>query len=269
MAVIQDNQYLSPSMFHIHWWKHFNYYFCTDEGLYENRDLHKQLKDAHSKSNKESFDENGTFCGCFILRSGFLEQQFSIDLAESNIVVNVMCAIIKCTDDVGPIVEHTKSYTEFLVYNVSSEDSNEQNFVAHESFGDSFSLNETGIDIINDIDTLGHAVSASGHLSQQSLLMENMINASTPPQQPQSNVLKGSDLYNYTVQVMQSIRTPAQRQTFTSFLKEFHANNLKENNPNYSDPAKRKGTMMLYADESGKPDTAKRHRELYNSLSCQ
>ena len=59
---------------------------------------------------------------------------------------------------------------------------------------------------INYIDTLGHVVSASGHLSHQSLLMENMINASTP-QQPQSNVLKGSDLYNYTVQVMQSIRS--------------------------------------------------------------
>ena len=47
-------------------------------------------------------------------------------------------------------------------------------------------------------------------------------------------------------------------------LSEFHANNLKEYNPTYSDPAKRKGgTIMLFADESGKPDTAKGHREAY------
>ena len=60
------------------------------------------------------------------------------------------------------------------------------------------------------------------------------------------------------------VATPAQRQTFTSFLNEFHANNLKENNPMYSDPAKRKGgTIMLFADESGKPESSKRHRESY------
>ena len=47
-------------------------------------------------------------------------------------------------------------------------------------------VDETGIDINNGIDTLGHAVSASGHLSQQNLSMENMIKSSTP-QQPQFN----------------------------------------------------------------------------------
>ena len=180
--------------------------------------------------------------------------------------MNVMCAIIKITDDVGPIVEHTKPYTKFLVNNLTldnvSEDSNEETLIAHESFGDSFSVDETGIDINNGIDTLGYAVSASGHLSPQSLSMENMIKSSTPQQQ--FNVMKGGNLYNFTMQVMESIKTDAQRKTFTSLFSEFHANNLKEKNPTYSDPAKRKGgTIMLFADESGKPDTAKRHRESY------
>jgi len=267
MAVIKDKQYLSPSMFHIRWWKHFNYYFCTDEGLYENNDLHKQLQSVHNKSNEESFYANGSFCGCNISPSGFLEQQFSIDLAQSNIVMNVMCAIMKCNDYVGPIVEWTKPYTEFLVNNLTSdnnsEDFNEQFLTADESFGDSFSVDEAGIDINNGIDTLGHAVSASGHLSQQSLSMENMIQSPTPPH-PQINVMKGGNLYNYALQVMESIKTDSQRQTFIHFLSEFHANNLKENNPMYSDPAKRKGgTIMLFADESGKPESAKRHRESY------
>ena len=76
--------------------------------------------------------------------------------------------------------------------------------------------------------------------------------------------MKGCTLYNYTIQVLESIRTDRQRQTFKHFLSEFHANNLKENNPMYSDPAKRKGgTIMLFADESGKPESAKRHRESY------
>ena len=144
--------------------------------------------------------------------------------------MNVMCAIIKITDDVGPIVEHTKPYTKFLVNNLTldnvSEDSNEETLIAHESFGDSFSVDETGIDINNGIDTLGYAVSASGHLSPQSLSMENMIKSSTPQQQ--FNVMKGGNLYNFTMQVMESIKTDAQRKTFTSLFSEFHANNLKE-----------------------------------------
>jgi hypothetical protein len=66
------------------------------------------------------------------------------------------------------------------------------------------------------------------------------------------------------MQIQTDICFVSQRQTFIHFLSEFHANNLKENNPMYSDPAKRKGgTIMLFADESGKPDSAKRHRESY------
>ena len=56
-----------------------------------------------------------------------------------------------------------------------SEDFNEQFLTADESFGDSFSVDEAGIDINNGIDTLGHAVSASGHLSQQSEKPENLF----------------------------------------------------------------------------------------------
>ena len=182
--------------------------------------------------------------------------------------MNVMCAIMKCNDYVGPIVECTKPYTEFLVNNLTSdndsEDYNVQNVIAHDSFGDdSWSCEESGVDINNGIDSLGHQVSASGHLSQQSLSMENMIQSSTP-QLPHFSVMKGSNLYNYTIQVIDTIRTDEQRKTFTSLLSKFHANTLKENNPTYSDPAKRKGsTIMLFADESGKPDNAKRHRESY------
>ena len=91
--------------------------------------------------------------------------------------------------------------------------------------------------------------------------MESLINSCDD----HIKIQKGDNLHNYTMQVMDSIRTPLQREKFHNFLVSFHAENLAENNPQYSDPKKRNGTIMLFADESGKADCAKCHRLWYES----
>ena len=47
MAVLSDSKFLISSMFHISWWKHYNYFFCTEFGMNQYSELHKQMNRMH------------------------------------------------------------------------------------------------------------------------------------------------------------------------------------------------------------------------------
>ena len=116
MAVLSDSKFLISSMFHIRWWKHYNYFFCTEFGMNQHADLHAQINKIHMVTNNECYNPNGSYRGCFASRKGFLEQHFEVDTIQSSPIMNVMCAIIAYINDCGPILKHTKVYNKYLCH---------------------------------------------------------------------------------------------------------------------------------------------------------
>ena len=259
MAVLNDSKFIVPSLFHVRWWKHFNYYFGKDIGTEDNTEMHSKLQKLYQLTYDEQYYVNGTYRGCFVSRLGFLEQDFSVQTVISCPIMNVMKAILIYNGDNGPILNYTTPYKKYMITTLSTTIHEEIENNVNEN--EEFAIHEDEIMIGNDIETLGEGVTAACFLSQDSLQMESMI--ASHPTNENRMMQKGDSLYNYTMQVMDSIRTKKQHQRFEEFLHDFHAEILAENNPQYSDPKKRKGTVMLFADESSRADSTKRHREWY------
>jgi len=87
MTVLGKEEYLVPSLFHIRWWKQFNYYFGSSHGRHMQSSMHDQLAGMHNILHEKAFDSNNVFKGCCVLRSDFLKEERSIRLANSPIII--------------------------------------------------------------------------------------------------------------------------------------------------------------------------------------
>ena len=51
-AVLADMKHVTADLFHIRWWKHFNYYFASPDKLKANTNIHKGLVVIHNVMRK-------------------------------------------------------------------------------------------------------------------------------------------------------------------------------------------------------------------------
>ena len=227
-------------------------------------EIHDKLKQLNNTINTHFFKENREFRGCYSSRKGFLENDFIVDIPEKNETLSVMLAIIKYNEEVGPLPVLNFDYKKYiykeskLLKNSTTSEISDLN-KTKDVIGDddTLSIVSDSLVILDGIGTLGAGTTSTAVLSQQSQVMESNVKLSSSST-IRSLIRQGDSIYNMTQQVIESIKTEKQKQKFIDFLSTFHADNLAENNPQYSDPAKRKGLLMLYADESGRNSSSKR-----------
>jgi hypothetical protein len=75
MAVIDDEAYLKPELYHIRWWKVFNYYYDRD---YAPAQLQENLEKVFQNTIEQGFDANGKYRGCVVDDCSFVDK-WSID----------------------------------------------------------------------------------------------------------------------------------------------------------------------------------------------
>ena len=120
MAVIDDEKFLLPSLFHIRWWKQYNYYFASDVGSLKVNKMHDRLVATYNFFLENGFDDNGVFKGCCMSDTGFLEMDRSVDL--SSPTYKVMEAIRRYTNNDGPVQRNNTKFKKYLLGNEHAED---------------------------------------------------------------------------------------------------------------------------------------------------
>lgn len=77
-------------------------------------------------------------------------------------------------------------------------------------------------------------------------------------------IVKNDDeLFHKFRSLIGSVRTYEQYQRLDKLLNEEHGRNIAENNPSYVLPLSQRGTLMFGSDESGKIETGKRRKYVY------
>ena len=253
MTVLCKEEYLVPSLFHIRWWKQFNYYFGSSHGREMKSSMHDELASMHNILHEKAFDSNNIFKGCCILKSDFLKEERSID--STSPIFHVMETMRKYTQEVEPLQKGYESFKSFKHYLATGEGhSEEMDEHGFENIFDDYTggsdHSEGAMDI--DADKMGAGTVAVGHLSQGSLGLERLV------MKPQKAVAIGNDLYNSAMAVLGTIHTADQRKRFEELMTNEYSRNVAENNPQLKENDC--GMQMLGSDFSVGKQTGKRHR---------
>jgi len=283
MAVLDNIEYLVPSLFHIRWWKHFNYFFGSSYAMEEHGPMHDKLVAMHNLLHEKAFDSSMVFRGCCVLGTGFLDEDRSIDNESSH--YHIMKAVRTYIQEVGPLLQGDVSFKRYLVDDDEmSNDMNENGFVNifnnDIDFGGNGTLNsevngvkQTGSNIAGhcesdsdeddgaldiEVETFCNGVPAIGHLSQASVGLEKLV------AEQSSTIAVGDDLYHSNMAYLATIRTMDQRTRFEQFIRVEMSKNIQENNPEFS--KKNRGMFMLGSDLSRGKQTGKRIRMAYERV---
>ena len=100
-AVLADMKHVTADLFHIRWWKHFNYYFASPDKLKANTNIHKGLVVIHNVLNEKSFRRGGKYKGCYLGNSTFPAQDQTYD--SSSKAYLLMTLMEKYIHERGPI----------------------------------------------------------------------------------------------------------------------------------------------------------------------
>ena len=268
-CVLDREEFIRAELFHIRWWKHYNYYFCNDFAINEMRNLHESLIQVNNKLYEEAYDTDGRYKGCLLSGNPFLKCEHQLDTHSEK--YKVMKAIINHTSNIGPVLSGDDD-----VYRKISEDVSVEVVSNTFEISDDEGINNSGIvgiEISSDnedassmqldtVDSFGIGELGVGRLSQHSVEMESFISGKSKKKKSKELVRKGDDLWNRTEGFLKSIKTQEQRERFETFLREEWARNQAENNPSYVDN-EQLGTLMFGSDVSGRCDSNKRKRMQY------
>ncbi len=123
MAVLSTSEFILPSLFHVRWFKHFNYYFGDEFGSETMKHMHKSMVDLYNRCHKEGYDSNGKYYGCNIAGNPFLNLKHAEDMSSDNRIM--MDAIEKHTFEIGPLTKNSDRYLMYLPwvnYNKDTDD---------------------------------------------------------------------------------------------------------------------------------------------------
>ena len=76
MAVLDDEKYVIADLFHICWWKVYNYYYHYAFAAKEIPDLHDKLDKAFKITQSSCYNSAGTYCGYNVYNTGFMDTPF-------------------------------------------------------------------------------------------------------------------------------------------------------------------------------------------------
>ena len=260
MAVLSEKEYIIPSLFHLRWFKHFNYYFGDEFCTNEMTDVHDSMYRLYNKSHKDFFSD-ANYIGCSIVDNNFFKNNHVIDdNSEFGVLMDV---IERITFEQGPLQKGCNSYINYLPWVRDEEEllfdngnNSEDEMRIHE-------MNEHGFGNImsqeDNTDTNANPTTVHGEMSQRSIELDGYVDEIIP----ETCNERGGDLWNRVEEFISTIKTTEQRDRFISFMRKELPRNIAENNPNYSE--KNRGTLMLGSDESGKRDCPKRKRQFYES----
>ena len=262
MNVLWERRFVLPSLFHIRWYKHFNYYFGDEFCSNQMKDFHASMKDLYNKCHDECYDENGRYMGCNITGNPFVLKDKVIDTTSEERIT--MDAIERYTFQIGPLEKFSSKYTRFIPWSThgdkdgtidhdkAEEDENEKREkIIHE-------MDEYGFGFSNPDDTFPLSQTVEGGLSQQSIELEKIVERHNELEDIHQ---KGGDLSNRVEAFMSTIKTVEQKNRFIEFMRSESARNTQENNPSYKNDSV--GTLILGSDESGKVDSGKRRLYSY------
>jgi hypothetical protein len=255
MRVLNKIENLVPSLFHIRWWKQYNYYFgskIANESRLEK--MHKCMKDLANEISQQSYDENGKFRGCFIGNCKFAKSIDSLEVDTVSDVYKLMMRIKKYTVEAGCLEIGSDDYyavimgTEYTIKKVSCADDKDDEV---EDACSGMELTGTA--------SMGNGSQSFGFLSQNSEYLENMVRETNN----RAIVKNDDELFHKFRSLIGSVRTYEQYQRLDKLLNEEHGRNIAENNPSYVLPLSQRGTLMFGSDESGKIETGKRRKYVY------
>ena len=255
MAVLDDRKYLTPDLFHIRWWKHFNYYFASGENSSIASTTSEKLKEIQNKMNDTLFDYKGNYRGCHMKDHDFVNVPHTIDEHSKHAVI--MNAINEFNLAEGPLIQNDNALLKYLPGETTMEVHDGMNEHGFTSILFDDQEIQGGVSIVPTED-FAVGTQSEGFLSQRSLEYEALMSNSEEKHK------KGDDLYNLVESTISTIRTVEQRNKFVAFLREFSAANVSNNNPNYANG--KHGTTMLGSDESGRPESSKRRRQFYERI---
>jgi hypothetical protein len=117
MAVLDKEEFLTADLFHIRWWKHFTYYFATDEAETLAANVHRSLVQLQNLTYEKSFDSQGVYKGCYVGSNSFISTPQSIDtISKAAIIMQGMRQYIR---EVGPIIKNDNRFLKYLPGNTS------------------------------------------------------------------------------------------------------------------------------------------------------
>ena len=266
MAVLQKREFVIPSLFHIRWFKQFHYYFGNDICPEEMKEVHESMKELFNKCHNEFYDNRGRYYGCNVQGNKFLLQKFIDD--ESCEYSQVMKTINDYSMTKGPIKYGDKEFYNHLPWIEENEGEGGIAFDNQDDINDDEfqnivnEVNEHGFGMRMHDDTFINGQTVLGNLSQQSVELDSLVTQSTT-----NRVIheKGDDLWNSVQSFMSTIKTEDQKKRFITFMRDEGNRNINENNPQYSHP--NSTTLMIGSDESGRADSGKRIRQVYERNS--
>ena len=155
-------------------------------------------------------------------------------------------------------INNTK-FKKYLLGNEHAEDKYDE--IGSHGFGLSLGhMDDDDTDAIDfsNVDDFAFGTNASGHLSQRSNQMENLVTTVAPKT---VSIVPGDNLWNLCQSTLGTLKTYAQKTEFESTMRQLSAKNIAENNPQLRKGAS--GMTMLGSDSSGNVDSGKRHRMAY------
>ena len=114
MNILDDAEYIVPDLFHIRWWKQFNYYFDKPDIV---PNLQDSLQTLFDDTNVNSFLPDGSFRGCNVTATGFLQKPLpSVETTDT--VYQTICAVKLCIDTQGYLKRDSQVYKHFLMTSI-------------------------------------------------------------------------------------------------------------------------------------------------------
>lgn len=266
MKVLNKIDNLVPSLFHIRWWKQYNYYFGSKFGNSQKLEkMHKCMRDLGNEIAEQSFDANGKFKGCFIGNSPFGNEIHSLEVDKTSDIYNLMMMIQKYTVETGCLEIGSNDYRNIILgkytttKNQSCSVDTAEPLTLYDIEDEEDNDDDCGIEITGTA-AMGHGSQTFGYLSQQSECLENLVRENF-----RADVIgiNHEQLLHKFRSLLGSLRNYDQYQRIDQLLNEEHARIISENNPNYLLTFGERGTLMLGSDESGRIETGKRKRYIY------
>ena len=109
MAVLGDDTFILPDLFHIRWWEVYNYFFLTEHGKSNLSDLHQCMDQVVEAMSSTAFGVDGRYRGCNVSGCGFMNKTHTPAVAGTR-NMKVAKAIIRR----GPIQLGSRDYLKHL-----------------------------------------------------------------------------------------------------------------------------------------------------------
>ena len=129
-AVIKDMEYLTADLFHIRWWKHFDYVYKKGNSSMDAKTRHS-LEYTLYKVRKDHFlESNGKYKGVPLYESDLLRylQKLPIETLNKNDKhLDKMLALKKMKDNDEPLLKYSTSYQKYMTHSpINNDDTIEQ-----------------------------------------------------------------------------------------------------------------------------------------------